>query len=85
MRSIPVFAVALHTPRGVTVLELDAPNPIMGLTVGAPITLVYRDGARAEVEFRGHGFASASPEHAHIIVSSPPTAREDLEHIEFGG
>ena len=83
-RVIKVLDAAPLTRRGLVVLELDAPSPLADVTVGMFIELVYRSGARERVQLKGVGFASSTPEHAHIIVSSP--AHDDgvatLDRIE---
>lgn len=53
------------------VLELDAPNPMLGIAVGTMVTVVFRDGSRETVELKSLGFASSTPDHAHIVVTMP--------------
>ena len=71
IRAIKVLDAAPLARRNVVVLELDAPNPVAGVSVGMPIELVFRNGARARVELKGVGFASSIPDHAHIIITAP--------------
>jgi hypothetical protein len=33
--------------------------------------LIFEDGGRATVELKSVGFASSTPDHAHVIVSLP--------------
>jgi hypothetical protein len=83
-RSIAVLDVVLVSPRGAVVLQLDAQGPLIGLKTGASVTLVFKDGEREQVEYRGLGFASATPETAHIIVSSPKRVIEgNLASVEI--
>ncbi len=72
MRTIRVLDTAPLVRRGVVVLELDTPSPLVGITMGMRVALVWRDGSRAAVEVKSLGFASSTPDHAHIIVSAPP-------------
>ncbi len=53
------------------VLELDAPNPLSGLSAGVRVQLVFQDGSRETVELKSLGFASSTPDHAHVVVSMP--------------
>jgi len=79
-----VLDAAALARRNVVVLELDTPNPMTGVAIGMPITLVFRDGARVKLELKGLGFASSTPDHAHIIVSAPPpeTPVDEVDRIE---
>ena len=74
MRTIKVLDAAPLVRRGVVVLELDTPSPLIGITVGTRVTMVWRYRSRATVDVKSLGFASSTPDHAHIIVSAP--ARE---------
>jgi hypothetical protein len=80
MRTIRVLDSAPLARRGVVVLELDAPSPLEGIAVGMRAQLVFGDGARERVEVKGLGFASSTPEHAHLIVTAPQ--RRDYEALE---
>lgn len=84
MRAIRVLDSAPLIRRGVVVLELDTPSPVSGIVMGTNVDLVWKDGAREAVLVKSLGFASSTPEHAHIIVSAPQKADfEDLERIEL--
>lgn len=68
------FAILDTAPlrRGqLAVLELDAPNPLLGLSAGASVQLVFQDGSRETVELKSLGFASSTPDHAHVVVTMP--------------
>lgn len=68
------FAILDTAPlrRGqLAVLELDAPNPLSGLITGARVNLVFQDGSRETVELKSLGFASSTPDHAHVVVTMP--------------
>ncbi|MCS6898884.1 MAG: hypothetical protein RMJ98_04095 [Myxococcales bacterium] len=68
------FAILDTAPlrRGqLAVLELDAPSPLIGLTTGTRVHLVFQDGSREAVELKSLGFASSTPDHAHVIVTMP--------------
>ncbi|GAC1362121.1 MAG: hypothetical protein NVSMB47_14260 [Polyangiales bacterium] len=71
IRAIKVLDAAPLARRNVVVLELDTPNPVTGIFVGMPIELVFRDESRVRVELKGLGFASSTPDHAHVIVTAP--------------
>lgn len=73
LRTISVLDAAPLARRGVLVLELDTPNPITGIAIGMPVDLVFRDASRQRLTLKGLGFASSTPDHAHIIVSAPET------------
>lgn len=81
IRSIKVLDAAALARRNVVVLELDTPNPIIGIAIGMPITLVFRDGRRARVDLKQLGFASSTPDHAHVIVAAPD-ADHDLATLD---
>ena len=84
LRSYKVLDAAVLQRRSVVVLELDAPSPLFGLVEGMPMDLVFDDGSRAPVRLRSIGFASSTPDHAHVIVTLPP--RDDapaIARIEF--
>ena len=84
MRAIRVLDSAPLVRRGVVVLELDTPSPVSGIVMGTNVDLVWKDGARETVVVKSLGFASSTPEHAHIIVVAPKKADfEDLERIEL--
>ena len=70
-RSINVLDAAPLARRNVIVLELDTPNPLTGVAIGMVVTLVFKDGRHLKADLKGLGFASSTPEHAHIIVSAP--------------
>ena len=80
LKAIKILDTAPLARKGVVVLELDAPSPLLGVAIGMAVDLVFRDGARERVELKGLGFASSTPDHAHIIVSAPK--RVDLELVE---
>ena len=67
----------------IAVLELDAPSPLLGLTVGAPLTVVFRDGTRETVTLTSIGFASSTPDHAHIVISMPSGRIDEVAHVEL--
>jgi hypothetical protein len=81
LRTIKVLDAASLVRRNVLVLELDVPNPIMGVTIGMPIDIVFRDGHHERVTLKGLGFASSTPDHAHVIVSAP-TSDSDLADVD---
>jgi len=81
IRVIKVLDAASLQRRNVIVLELDTPNPMTGIAIGMIVTLVMRDGSKTRLELKGLGFASSTPDHAHIIVSSPP-AETDLTNVD---
>ena len=81
IRVIKVLDAAALARRNVVVLELDTPNPMTGIAIGMPIVLVLRDGSKTRLELKGLGFASSTPDHAHIIVSSPPI-ETDLTNVD---
>ena len=70
-RIVRILDAAPLTRRGVVVLELDEPAPIVGIEVGKQVLLHFADDSREEVTLKGLGFASSTPDHAHIIVSAP--------------
>ncbi len=79
-RTFRVLDTAPLVRRGVIVLELDHPSPVVGIAIGMTIEIVWKDGGREKVELKGLGFASSTPDHAHIIVGAP--ARADFEGVE---
>lgn len=83
-RVIKVLDVAPLARRNVLVLELDAPNPILGIAMGMSVDLVFKDGKKERLLLKGLGFASSTPDHAHIIVSSPSAEAnlDDVDRIE---
>lgn len=84
MRAIRVLDSAPLVRRGVVVLELDTPSPLIGIAMGMSVDLVWKDGSRERVQVKSLGFASSTPEHAHIIVSAPNKAEfEALERVEL--
>jgi hypothetical protein len=84
MRAIPVLDCAPLVRRGVIVLELDTPSPLLGVAIGMSAALVWKDGSREAVTVKGLGFASSTPEHAHIIVSAPDRHNfDDIERLEI--
>lgn len=80
MRTIRVLDTAPLVRRGVVVLELDTPSPLVGVAIGMNADIVWKDGGREKVSVKGLGFASSTPEHAHIIVTAP--SRHDFEAVE---
>lgn len=80
MRSIRVLDTAPLVRRGVIVLELDTPSPIVGVAIAMKGSLVWKDGDRHPVEVKGLGFASSTPDHAHLIVTAP--TRHDFENVD---
>jgi hypothetical protein len=86
-RSLKVLDAAVLQRRSVVVLELDAPNPLVGIAPGMPIELVFTDGSRQQVELKSIGFASSTPDHAHVIVShqiqdgAPAIERIDFDEV----
>ncbi|MBL8716627.1 MAG: hypothetical protein JNL79_11560 [Myxococcales bacterium] len=80
LRTFRVLDTAPLVRRGVIVLELDHPSPVVGIAIGMTIEIVWKDGGREKVELKGLGFASSTPDHAHIIVSAPK--RADFESVE---
>ena len=76
LRAIRILDTAPLSRKGVLVLELDAPSPLLGVAIGMPIDLVFKDASRERLELKGLGFASSTPDHAHIIVTMPK--RTDL-------
>ena len=84
MRAIRVLDTAPLVRRGVIVLELDTPSPLLGVAIGMSGDIVWKDGAREKVTVKGLGFASSTPDHAHIIVSAPKGARfTEIERLEL--
>lgn len=84
MRAIRVLDSAPLVRRGVVVLELDTPSPLIGIAMGMSVDLVWKDGSRERVQVKSLGFASSTPEHAHIIVSAPNKAEfSSLERVEL--
>lgn len=81
MRAIRVLDSAPLVRRGVVVLELDTPSPLVGVAIGMGAEIVWKDGSREKVEVKGLGFASSTPEHAHLIVSAPK-GREDFDDVD---
>ncbi len=80
MRTIRVLDTAPLVRRGVVVLELDTPSPLVGVAIGMSADIVWKDGGREKVSVKGLGFASSTPDHAHIIVTAP--SRHDFESLE---
>jgi hypothetical protein len=80
MRTIRVLDTAPLVRRGVVVLELDTPSPLVGVAIGMNADIVWKDGGRERVSVKGLGFASSTPDHAHIIVTAPK--RHDFEAVE---
>lgn len=78
MRAIRVLDSAPLVRRGVVVLELDTPSPLIGVAMGMSVDLVWKDGSRERVTVKSLGFASSTPDHAHIIVNAP-------NKIDFAG
>jgi len=81
VRTIKVLDAAALARRNVVVLELDTPNPITGIAIGMRVALVFKDGTRVSTELKGLGFASSTPDHAHIIVGAMG-AESDLEQVD---
>ena len=61
-------------------LELDHPSPVVGIAIGMQVEMIWKDGGRERVELKGLGFASSTPDHAHVIVGAPK--RADVEGVE---
>jgi hypothetical protein len=80
VRTIRVLDTAPLVRRGVVVLELDTPSPLVGVAIGMNADIVWKDGGRERVSVKGLGFASSTPDHAHIIVTAPK--RHDFETVE---
>lgn len=80
MRAIRVLDSAPLVRRGVIVLELDTPSPILGVAIGMSAQMVWKDGSRETVTVKGLGFASSTPDHAHLIVSAPE--RDNFDEVE---
>jgi hypothetical protein len=78
-RIVRILDAAPLVRRGVVVLELDAPAPLVGVQIGAEVVLTFEDGGRESVALKGLGFASSTPDHAHIIVAAPK--RSDVETL----
>ena len=84
MRAIRVLDSAPLVRRGVIVLELDTPSPLLGVAIGMTAHVVWKDGSREAVTVKGLGFASSTPDHAHIIVSAPKRDNfDDVERLEI--
>ena len=84
LRTLKVLDAAVLQRRSVIVLELDAPSPLLGVADGMPMELIFQDGGRWPVQLKSVGFASSTPDHAHVIVSLP--TREDtgaIAAVEF--
>lgn len=79
-RTFRVLDTAPLVRRGVIVLELDHPSPVVGIAIGMQVELIFKDAGRERVELKGLGFASSTPDHAHIIVGAPK--RSDFEALE---
>jgi 4-hydroxy-tetrahydrodipicolinate synthase len=71
MRELSILDCAPLRRGKLAVLELDAPNPMLGIAVGTMLTVVFRDGSRETIELKSLGFASSTPDHAHIVVTMP--------------
>ncbi len=82
LRAIPILDTAPLSRKGVLVLELDAPSPLLGVAIGMPVDLVFKDASRERVELKGLGFASSTPDHAHIIVTMPKRDLKGVDRIE---
>jgi hypothetical protein len=80
LRTYRVLDAAPLQRRSVIVLELDAPSPLVGVAPGMPIELLFADGTRERVELKSVGFASSTPDHAHVIINVP--SRENAPAIE---
>lgn len=84
MRAIRVLDSAPLVRRGVIVLELDTPSPILGVAIGMSASIVWKDGSRETVTVKGLGFASSTPDHAHLIVSAPKGENfAEVERLEI--
>ncbi|MBI2389419.1 MAG: hypothetical protein HYV09_07465 [Deltaproteobacteria bacterium] len=84
MRAIRVLDSAPLVRRGVVVLELDTPSPLLGVAIGMFAEIVWKDGGRERVDIKGLGFASSTPEHAHLIVGAPKRGEfQEIERIEI--
>ncbi|GAC1351708.1 MAG: hypothetical protein NVSMB1_07350 [Polyangiales bacterium] len=84
VRAIRVLDCASLVRRAVVVLELDTPSPLIGAAIGMRIVLVFRDGTRESVDLKGLGFASSTPDHAHVIIAAPKRVElSSLESIEL--
>ena len=82
LRVIPVIDCAPLRRGQLVVFELDAPSPLLNLSIGAKLDVLFRDGSRETVELKSLGFASSTPDHAHIIVTMTthdPTTAEKVE------
>ena len=77
---IPVLDAAHLARSSAVILELDTPNPVIGVAIGMMIELVFKDGKREMVELKALGFASSSPERAHIMIGAPK--RTDVHKID---
>ena len=78
-RTFKVLDTAPLVRRGVVVLELDHPSPVIGIAIGMQVELFFEDGTSEPVELKGLGFASSTPDHAHIIVGAPK--RQDYGNV----
>jgi hypothetical protein len=82
-RRIGVLSVLRLPSRALLLLELDAPVPVDGLLEGMTVELEVAGGRRRQAQVKSLGFASSTPEHAHVVVSAEAEAEEPVELLEF--
>jgi len=57
--------------------------PVDGLLEGMSVELELRGGLRRQAQVKSLGFASSTPEHAHVVVNSEAEGEEPVELLEF--
>jgi hypothetical protein len=82
-RRIKVLEVLALPGRALTLLELDHPVPVPGLTEGMTIELELEDGRQREAVIKSLGFASSTPDHAHIVISQGPEGPLPVASVQF--
>jgi hypothetical protein len=80
---IGVLSVLRLPGRALLLLELDAPVPVDGLIEGMSVGLELDGGARRQAQVKSLGFASSTPEHAHVVVTTEAEGEEPVRLLEF--
>jgi hypothetical protein len=82
-RRIGVLSVLRLPGRALLLLELDAPVPVDGLLEGMTVDLELTGGQRRQAQVKSLGFASSTPEHAHVVVNTEAEGEEPVTLLEF--
>jgi hypothetical protein len=80
---IGVLSVLRLPGRALLLLELDAPVPVDGLVEGMSVELELAGGVHRRAQVKSLGFASSTPEHAHVVVTTEAEGEEPVQLLQF--